>query len=44
MKGDASSDEQDDVMLADWTNEDFLGLVISEEHHVTWEYKENKVI
>ncbi len=31
-------------MPTDWTNEDFLGLVISEGHHVPWEYKDNEVI
>ena len=43
-EGNASSDEEDDVMPVDWTNEDFSGLVISEGHHVPWEYKENEVI
>nr|ABA98396.2 hypothetical protein LOC_Os12g27390 [Oryza sativa Japonica Group] len=41
-EGDASSDEEGDVMPTDWINEDFLGLVISEGHHVPWEYKDNE--
>ncbi len=43
-EGYASSDEEGDVMPTDWTNEDFSGLVISEGHHVPWEYKDNEVI
>ncbi|XP_066162566.1 uncharacterized protein [Oryza sativa Japonica Group] len=43
-EGDASSDEEGDVMPTDWTNEDFSGLIISEGHHLPWEYKDNEVI
>lgn len=41
---DVLSDEEGDVMVTDWVNEDFSGFVISEGDYVFWEYKENEVI
>ncbi|MBW7477901.1 hypothetical protein K0T92_24735, partial [Paenibacillus oenotherae] len=42
MEDDDSS--EDDVHPAEWDNEDFSGLVVSEGHTVAWEYRQNEVV
>lgn len=39
-----SSDEEEDVMPSEMTNDDFSSLVISDGQKVEWEYKDNEVI